>query len=77
MTLNKAISLRLSELLSERDMSIYKLIVSSGLDRDNLYRLVKGKNTDVKLSTISAICNTLNISIIDFFNSDKFLDIIQ
>lgn len=68
----KAVSLRLYELLSEKKMTIYKLYKNSGLDRDNVYNLVRGKNADVKLSTLEAICETIGISLEEFFRSKYF-----
>lgn len=70
--IGKAVSLRLYELLSEKNMTIYKLYKNSGLDRDNVYNLVRGKNADVKLSTLEAICETIGISLEEFFRSKYF-----
>ena len=70
--IGKAVSLRLYELLSEKNMTIYKLYKNSGLDRDNIYNLVRGKNADVKLSTLEAICETIGISLEEFFRSKYF-----
>lgn len=68
----KAVSLRLYELLSEKKMTIYKLYKTSDLDRDNVYNLVRGKNADVKLSTLEAICEIIGISLEEFFRSKYF-----
>lgn len=70
--IGKAVSLRLYELLSEKKMTIYKLYKNSGLDRDNVYNLVRGKNADVKLSTLEAICETIGISLEKFFRFKYF-----
>lgn len=70
--IGKAASLRLYELLSEKKMTLYKLYKNSGLDRDNVYNLVRGKNADVKLSTLEAICETIGISLEEFFRSKYF-----
>lgn len=56
----------------QKKMTIYKLYKTSGLDRDNVYNLVKGKNADVKLSTLEAICETIGISLEEFFRSKYF-----
>ena len=53
-------------------MTIYKLYKNSGIDRDNVYNLVRGKNADVKLSTLEAICETTGISLEEFFRSKYF-----
>ncbi len=60
------------ELLLEKNMTIYKLYKNSGLDRDNVYNLIRGKNADVKLSTLEAICETIGISLEEFFSSKYF-----
>ncbi|MBP3629941.1 MAG: helix-turn-helix transcriptional regulator [Clostridia bacterium] len=72
MNLNRAFALRLSNLLSEKEMTKYKLEKETGLTHSALRYIFNEVNTDVKFSTIVKVCNALNITLIDFFNDDLF-----
>ncbi len=72
MKVSEAVSLRLNELIKQKDTTTYKVFKNSGLDRDNVYKLVNGKKNDFRISTIIAISNVLDISIQEFFNSPYF-----
>ena len=72
MNLNRAFALRVSNLLTERKMSKYKLEKETGLTHSALRYIFNEVNTDVKFSTIVKVCNALNITLIDFFNDPLF-----
>lgn len=72
MNLNRAFALRLSNLLSDRNMSKYKLEKETGLTHSALRYIFNEVNVDVKFSTIVKVCNALNISLTEFFNDDIF-----
>lgn len=72
MKLNKAISLRLKELLDEQNMTQYELFKRSGVPRSTINNIVNLSYNSVKLRIIYEICSGLNISITDFFNSPLF-----
>ena len=72
MNLNRAFALRLSNLLSEKKMTKYKLEKETGLTHSALRYIFNEVNTDVKFSTIVKVCNALNITLIEFFNDDLF-----
>ena len=70
--LNEAVSMRLKELLVERDMTQYQLYMKSGVPKSSIGNIVNCAYDSVKLSLIHEICQGLNISISDFFNSPFF-----
>ncbi len=72
MNLNRAFAIRLSNLLTERKMSKYKLEKESGLTHSALRYIFNEVNTDVKFSTIVKICDALKISLTQFFNDIIF-----
>ena len=73
MNLNRAFAMRLSELLNKNKMSKYKLEKESGLTHSALRYIFNEVNIDVKFSTIVKVCDALNISLKEFFDSDIFL----
>jgi DNA-binding Xre family transcriptional regulator len=70
--LNEAVSMRLKELLVERDMTQYQLYMKSGVPKSSIGNIVNCAYDSVKLRLIHEICQGLNISISDFFNSPFF-----
>ena len=72
MQLNEAVSARLKELLQERDMTQYQLYMKSGVPKSSIGNIVNCAYDSVKLRLIHELCQGLNISISDFFNSPLF-----
>ena len=72
MTLNKAFALRVVELLNDKKISKYRLEKASGISHSALRYIFNEVNADVKFSTIVKVCDALEISLSDFFNSKYF-----
>ena len=72
MKLNQAISKRLTDLLSERNMTQYRLYILSGVPKSTINNIVICAYDSVKLRIIHELCQGLNISITEFFNSPIF-----
>ena len=74
MQLNEAVSKRITELLTERNMTNYQLYVKSGVPKSTIGNLVNCTYDSVKLRVIHEICQGFEISITDFFNSPLFVE---
>ena len=72
MDISKAVSLRISDLLIEKNMSQYKLEKEAGLSHETLKSIMKGKAKGVNLKTIIAISYGFNISVSEFLNCEYF-----
>lgn len=72
MQLNKAVSTRLSELLIERNMTKYQLYMKSGVPKSTIGNIMNCSYDSVKLRVIHEICQGLEISVSDFFQSPLF-----
>lgn len=72
MQLNEAISQRITELLQERNMTMYELFKASGVPRSTISNVIRCTYDSVKLRIIHEICMGLGISITDFFASELF-----
>lgn len=70
--MNEAVSKRLTELLRERDMTQYQLYMKSGVPKSSIGNVVNCAYDSVKLRIIHEMCQGLNISISEFFNSPLF-----
>lgn len=73
MNLNKAFAMRTSQLLTEKEISKYKLEKESGLTHSALRYIFNEVNSDVKFSTIVKVCDALNITLSEFFDSEIFV----
>lgn len=72
MNLAQAVAKRTSELLKEHNMSQYRLIKETCLDKTTIQSIMKGKTKDIKLSTISLIADVFNMTISEFTNVEYF-----
>lgn len=75
MTIGKAVAERIEELCKERKITLNKLSDICGITQSTLNNVVNGKTGNTTVSTVKKICDGLNISIIDFFNSSLFLNL--
>ena len=72
MQLNQAVSKRLTELLEERNMTQYQLFSKSGVPKSTIHNIIQCSYDSVKLRILHEICQGLEISIGDFFDSPLF-----
>ena len=77
MNIGEVVIKRILELCSERNITINKLATISGLTQSTLNNIVSGRNNSATISTIKKICDGLNITIVDFFNTEDFLNLEQ
>ena len=74
MKLNEAISQRLSELLTEKNMTQYQLFMKSGVPKSTIGNVINCSYESVKLRIIHEMCQGLEIDIPEFFNSPLFTE---
>ena len=72
MQLNEAVSKRLLELLSERNMTQYQLYLKSGVPKSSIGNVVNCSYESVKLRILHEICQGLDITLGEFFQSPLF-----
>ena len=72
MQLNKAVSLRLNELLEEKNMTQYQLYMKSGVPKSTIGNVINCTYDSVKLRIIHEMCQGLEISVSEFFQSPLF-----
>ena len=70
--LNQAISARLAFLLEERGMTKYQLFLKSGVPKSTIGNIINCSYDSVKLRIIHEICQGLEISSPEFFDSPLF-----
>ena len=72
-TVNDAVAKRIVELLTEKNMTQYRLEQLSGIQHGHMQWILSGKSKTVTLSTVFRLANGFDMTVIEFLNDDKFL----
>ena len=75
MTAKEAVERRIMELSSQHDLSINGLANRAGIPPTTIYSMLNGKSKNPGIVTIQKICDGLEISVREFFDSPLFADI--
>lgn len=77
MRYTEAIGKRLRELLKEKNLTQTEFAGMCSISRMTINGVIRGRNKLVTLETLVVICNTLHISLREFFNADIFEKIFE
>ena len=72
MQLNEAVSKRLTELLQINQLTPYQLYIKSGVPKSTIGNILNCTYPSMKLRIIHELCQGLEISITEFFQSPLF-----
>lgn len=72
MQLNEAVSKRLTELLQINQLTSYQLYIKSGVPKSTIGNILNCTYPSMKLRIIHELCQGLEISITEFFQSPLF-----
>lgn len=72
-----AVKNRLLQLLGERGMSIHKLAMESAVAPSSIKNILYGKSKNPGIVTLKMLCDGLDITLIDFFDTDEFRSLEQ
>ena len=68
---------RMNELIKERNITPNGLSYLSGVSQSTIKSILNGESKNPGLVTIKKLCDGLEISIVDFFNTDDFAQLEQ
>ena len=80
MYLEDAIKTRILQLMKQKNFeSLWDLYKNSGISKSTINSLLAKSSTNSlpRLSTLLHICESLQITLKDFFNDDIFLDVVD
>lgn len=77
MNTHEAIKKRIAELCQERHMSRYALAHHAGIPKSTIKNIFNGSSKNTGIITIKILCDGLDISLTDFFNTDYFRNLEQ
>ncbi len=72
MTTQKAVALRISNLLIKNNLTQYALCQRIAMSEETLRSIINERYKTVKLDTIIQICDGFNMTLTEFFNDDLF-----
>lgn len=77
MSAKEAVARRILELCEERDIAVNALASTAGVSPSTVYSMLNNKSKNPGIVSIKKLCDGLDISIRQFFDSDIFDDLEQ
>ena len=77
MRIDAAVQDRIMELCAENHMTLNKLASVCAMSQSTLNNIVSKRNKSTTVATIQKICDGLEMTICDFFNTETFRNIEQ
>lgn len=73
----KAVSNRILQLCGEKNISVNKLANICALPPSSVKNILYGKSKNPKLLTIKMICDGLDMTLAEFFDTEEFNNLMQ
>lgn len=77
MRIGEAVRERILDLCKQRNITINRLGIISGVTQSTLNNIVSGRNNSATVATIQKLCDGLEITITEFFTDGLFLNVEQ
>lgn len=77
MDLRQAIRERILQLCAERNITINKLCLISGITQSTVNNIINTGSNNPTVSTVKKICDGLDITLADFFDNTLFTELEQ
>lgn len=72
MDLSKAIRIRITNLIEERNLNVSKLSTMAGISRATLSKFLSGQRKYLRIDILEYICEGLNMKLKEFFDDEIF-----
>lgn len=77
MGIKNAVVLRIKELCKQKGIKFNTLATSSGITPSTVYSMLDESRKDIGIIVLKKLCDGLDITITEFFNSDLFRNLEQ
>lgn len=77
MTIGEAVAERITELCREKEITVNKLSMMSGITQSTLNNIISGGSRNPTIATIKKVCDGLDMTIVQFFDTPVFRDLEQ
>lgn len=74
MNIFKAVGLRISNLLAEKDMSLYRLEQNSGILHGTMMCIMNERNKNITLKTVMQLARGFNMTLLEFLDDKLFIN---
>ncbi len=68
----QAVKERLFQLLEQRNLSIHRLSIESGVSPSTIKNILYGKSVNPGVATIKMLCDGFGMTLAEFFSTDVF-----
>ena len=72
MTVCRAVGIRISKLLSAKNISLYRLVQKSGILHGTMMCIMNERNKNVTLKTVMQLAKGFDMSVIEFLDDEIF-----
>lgn len=72
MDTSTAVRQRILELCAQREITVNRLATLSGVTQSTVNNIVSGRNNSTTVATIKKLCDGLDITLRDFFDTEAF-----
>lgn len=72
MNVGEAVCRRILQLCEERNLSINRLCILSGVTQSTVNNIVSGRNGSTTVATVKKLCDGLEITLGEFFSTPEF-----
>lgn len=77
MTTSEAVIKRINELCERRNITVGRLCTYSGATQSTVNDIINGVTKNPGITTVKKLCDGLNITLSEFFNTDYFNNLEQ
>ena len=77
MNTKEAVAKRIIDLCNEKNIAVNTLANLSGVSPSTVYSMLNEKSQNPGVVTIKMLCDGFGISIVDFFNTEEFINLEQ
>ncbi len=77
MNMYDAVKFRIIELCEQKNITIYRLALDSGVSQSTIKSILYGKSKNPGIVTLKMLCDGLEINISEFFNTEVFKNLEQ
>lgn len=74
MNICRAVAFRISKLLKEKDMTLYRLEQNSGVFHGTMMCIMGERNKNVTLKTVCQIAKGFDMTLLEFLNDELFFE---
>ena len=72
MDTSTAVRQRILELCAQREITVNRLATLSGVTQSTVNNIISGRNNTTTVATIKKLCDGLDITLRDFFDTEAF-----